>query len=160
MATRNNLCRLRVFVWIIGVVGVAQAAGAVVAAMSVDNPAPAGAQLAVAVGVALVGASTVAARTRFVRRPWRIDDPTSVAIDYASRVMVQVILALGAANIAFAAAIITGAPWIVAIGLVFFVAPLSAVVPTARNIGRAQTELDSQGCPFSLVESLQPRDTV
>ena len=103
------------------------------AAGSVDA-ASSGVQLAVAAGVALVGASTVAARARFLRRPWRIDDEHSVAVDYSVRLIVQVTLALGAANVAYAGAILTGAPWMVAVGLVFFLPPLAAAVPSRRNM--------------------------
>jgi hypothetical protein len=160
MTGGKTLRRLRAFVWVVGVVGLVQAVGAVVAARSIEDPTSAAAQLGVAVGVGLVGASTVAARTRFVRRPWRVDDATALALDYSTRVVVQVILALGAANVAYAGAIITGAGWIIAIGLVFFVAPLVAAVPSTRNLARVEAELEAQGSRFRLLESLQSRDTV
>ena len=156
----KTLRRLKMFVWVVGAVGLVQAVGAVLAARSIEDPTSAGVQLGVAVGVGLVGASTVAARTRFVRRPWRVDDPTALALDYSTRVVVQVILALGAANVAYAGAIVTGAGWIVAIGLVFFVAPLVAVLPTGRNLARVEGELHAQGSRFGLLESLQSRDSV
>ncbi len=159
MATRNNLRRLTIFVWFIGALGLLQAVGSVFAATSVD-PASPGVQLAVAAGVALVGASTVAARSRFLRRPWRVDDEHAVAVDFSVRVIVQVILALGAANVAYAGAILTGAPWMVALGLVFFLPPLAAALPSRRNVRRVQTELADGGCGFDLVESLQSGDTV
>jgi hypothetical protein len=157
MAARNNLRRLTIFVWFIGALGLLQAVGSVFAARSVD-PAPAGVQLAVAAGVALVGASTIAARSRFLRRPWRIDDEHSVAVDYSVRLMVQVILALGAANVAYAGAIVTGAPWMIGVGLVFFLPPLTAALPSRRNLRRVQVELVDAGCEFDLVESLQSDD--
>ncbi len=106
------------------------------------------------------GASTVAARSRFLRRPWRIDDEHSVAVDYSVRLIVQVILALGAANVAYAGAILTGAPWMVGVG--------SRVLPAAvvrrraepAQPGRVQAELAEAGCRFDLVESLRSGDTV
>jgi hypothetical protein len=160
MAGRDNLRRLRIFVAVIAVVGVVQAVGAVVAALGVDDEPSAGVQLAVAAGVAIIGASTVAARSRFLRRPWKTDNATSLAMDYSTRIVVQVILALGAANIAYAGAILSGAPWIVALGLVFFVVPLLSAVPTQRNVQRVQAELDALSCRFDLVESLRTSDTV
>lgn len=160
MGARDNLRRLRIFVAVVAAIGLVQAVGAVVAAAGVDDAPSAGAQLAVAAGVALIGASTVAARSRFIRRPWKTDDLTELAVDYSTRIVVQVILALGAANIAYAGAILSGAPWIVAIGLVFFVAPMLSAVPTPRNVRRVQAELAAQGCPFDLVDSLRTGDTV
>jgi hypothetical protein len=159
MAPRNNLRRLTVFVWFIGGLGGLQAVGSVFAARSVE-PAAAGVQLAVAAGVALVGASTVAARSRFLRRPWRTGEEHEVAVDYSVRLIVQVVLALGAANVAYAGAILTGAPWMIAVGLVFFLPPLFAAVPNRRNLARVQTELADAGCGFDLIESLQSGDTV
>jgi hypothetical protein len=76
------------------------------------------------------------------------------------RVVIQLVLALGAANVEFAGAIVTGAPWIVVLGLVFFVAPLVAAAPTIRNLERAQAALDDLGCRYDLVESLRSADTV
>jgi len=160
MTARDNLKRLRLFFWVVAVIGVGQAVGAFIAAQSADDAPSAGVQLAVAVGVGLVGASTVAARARFVRRPWRTDSASAVAIDYSMRLVVQVILALGAANIAYAGAILSGAPWIVMIGLVFFVVPLVPVVPSARNMSKVQAELDARGCRFDLAESLRATDSV
>jgi hypothetical protein len=157
---RNQLRRLSVFVWLIVVVGLVQAVGAAFAAVNVDDPAAAGVQFAVAVGVALVGASTVAARIRFTRRPWRTDAADALIVDFSTRVVVQVILALGAANVAFAGAILTGAPWMVVVGLVFFLPPMAVVVPTKQNLARVQTELDAQGCRLDLVECLRPTDSV
>jgi hypothetical protein len=151
---------LQLFAWALAVIGLVQAVGAAFAAVNVDDPAPAGAQLAAAVGVALVGASTVAARGRFLRRAWRIDSPDTIAVDYSTRVVVQVILALGAANVAYAGAILTGAAWMVVIGLVFFVPPMAAALPTPRNLARTQAELDAQGCRFALVDCMRPTDTV
>jgi hypothetical protein len=159
MTTRNNLRRLTIFVWFIGGLGLLQAVGSVFAARSVEPAAP-GVQLAVAAGVALVGASTVAARSRFLHRPWRTEEEHSVAVDYSVRLIVQVILALGAANVAYAGAILTGAPWMIAVGLVFFLPPLFAAVPSRRNVARVQSELAEAGCPFDLVESLRSGDTV
>jgi uncharacterized membrane protein len=159
VAARNNLRRLTIVVWFIGALGLLQAVGSVFAATSVDSATP-GVQLAVAAGVALVGASTVAARSRFLRRPWRVDDEHAVAVDFSVRVIVQVILALGAANVAYAGAILTGAPWMVVLGLVFFLPPLAAALPSGRNVRRVQTELADAGCELDLVESLQSGDTV
>jgi hypothetical protein len=158
-APRNTLRRLQIFAWFIVGLGLVQAVGAVFAAMSVDT-AGAGVQLAVAAGVGLVGASTVAARSRFLRRPWRLDDESTVAIDFAVRVLVQMILALGAANVAFAGAILTGAPWMVVIGLVFFLPPVVSALPTTRNLTRIQGELDAQGSPYQLVDALRAADSV
>jgi hypothetical protein len=160
MASRQHLRRITIFFWIVAVLGIGQAVGAFVAAQNLADRPSAGVQLAVAVGVGLIGASTVAARSRFVRRPWRIDSAESIAVDYSIRVVVQVILALGAANVAYAGAILSGASWIVVIGLVFFVAPLVSVVPSRRNLVRLQAELDAQGCSFDLVDSLGSTDTV
>lgn len=157
--TRDNLRRLRIFAWFVCGLGLVQAVGAVFAARSVD-PASAGVQLAVAVGVGLVGASTVAARASFLRRPWRTDDSHSLAVDYSVRLLVQVILALGAANVAYAGAILSGAPWMVVLGLVFFLPPLSAALPTERNLARVQTEVRGTGCPFDVVEAVRTGGTV
>jgi purine-cytosine permease-like protein len=156
---RDNLRRLRLFVWFIGVLGALQAVGALFAASSVD-PATAGVQIAVAVGVALVGASTVAARSRFLRRPWRTEDEHAVVVDYSVRLIVQLVLALGAANVAYAGSILTGAAWMTVLGLVFFLPPLVAAAPSARNLGRVQRELTDAGCSFDLVEALRAGDTV
>lgn len=158
-APRNTLRRLQIFAWFIIGLGLVQTAGAVFASMSVDAATP-GVQLAVAVGVGLVGASTVAARSRFLRRPWRFDDESTVAIDFAVRVLVQLILALGAANVGFAGAILTGAPWMVMLGLVFFVPPVVAALPTTRNVARIQGELDAQGSPYQLIDALRAADSV
>lgn len=160
METPKTLRRLKLFVVLVGVVGVAQAAGALLAARAVEDPASAGLQLAVAVGVGLVGASTVAARARFVRRPWRVEDPVALALDYASRVVVQVVLGLGAANIAYAGAILTGGGWIAVIGLVFLLPPLAAALPTVRNVGRVDRELAAQGSRIGVVEAFRARDSV
>jgi hypothetical protein len=156
---RDNLRRLRIFAWFIGALGLMQALGAVLAARTVD-PASAGVQLAVAVGVGLVGASTVAARASFLRRPWKTHDAHALAVDYSVRLIVQVILALGAANIAFAGAILTGASWMVVLGLVFFVPPLAAALPTARNLARVQAEVRDAGCALDLVDALRTGGTV
>lgn len=152
--------RLRLFVAVVGVVGLVQAVGGVIAALRIDEAASAGVQLAVAVGVGLVGASTVAARTRFLRRPWRTDDAQALALDYSTRVVVQVVLALGAANVAYAGAILTGATWIVVLGLVFFVPPVLAAAPSDRNLARVEAELQAQSSPLRLVDSLRARDSV
>jgi hypothetical protein len=158
-SSRNTLRRLRIFAWFIAALGAVQAVGAAFAATRVEQ-AGAGVQLAVAVGIGFVGASTVAARSRFLRRPWRFDDESALAIDFAVRVLVQLILALGAANVAYAGAILTGAPWMVVLGLVFFLPPVVAALPTSRNLARVQAELDEQGSPFELVDALRGADSV
>jgi hypothetical protein len=159
-SSRDNLRRVRVFFVVVVVIGLVQAVAAAVIASSADDMAATGVQVAVAAGVALIGASTVAARNSFLRRPWNTESPGAVAVGYSVRVVIQLILALGAANVAFAGAIVTGAAWIVVLGLVFFVAPLLAAAPTARNLARTQAALDEAGCRFDLVDSLRSADTV
>jgi hypothetical protein len=160
MAGRDNLRRVRLFFGVVAGVGLVQAVAATVIAASADETAATGVQVAVAAGVALIGASTVAARNSFLRRPWNLDSREAVAVGYSVRVAIQLVLALGAANVAYAGAIIVGTPWIVVLGLVFFVAPLLAAAPTARNLERAQASLDAAGCRYDLVESLRSADTV
>jgi hypothetical protein len=160
VAAHDNLRRVRWFFGVVVGIGLVQAVAAGAIASSSDQMASTGVQLAVAAGVALIGASTVAARSSFLRRPWNTASPAAVAVGYSMRVVIQLILALGAANVAFAGAIVTGAPWIVVLGLVFLVAPLVTAAPTKRNLARVQAALDDVGCRYDLVEALRSADTV
>lgn len=151
----NHLKRLRVFVWVVLVLGVAQAIGAAAVAASRDDPASGPVQLAVAVGVALVGASALGARRRMLDRPWRADTPEEVVYAYVGRLVVQVVLALGSATVAYAGALVTGGAWLVAIGLVLLVLPLAQAMPTDKHLARIQAWLSSHGVTHDLAAALR-----
>jgi hypothetical protein len=151
----GQLRRLQLFVGLVLVVGVAQAIGAGVVAALDDSPATGGLQVAVALGVAVVGATALSARRRFLARPWGARDADDLVVAYAGRIVVLVVLALGSANVAYAGAIVVGAPWLVTIGLVLLVLPLAQTMPTARNLARIEAWLAAQGEPHQLAAALR-----
>lgn len=153
----DYLKRLRAFVIIILVVGLVQGAAAVWVTVVREQRTGPLAQVAVAVAVALVGMSALAARRRMMERPWRVERADEVVYAYAGRLVVQVVLALGSATVAYAGAIVTGGAWLVAIGLVLLVLPLRQAMPTSANLARLQAWLAAQGCVVDLEAALRGR---
>jgi len=144
--------------WLVGATAfvAVETVAMVVVALGVEPPAPPGVQLLTAAGVAVVGSATVVARARFLRAPWRVDTEANLVAGYLARFAFQLVFAVGVANIGFAGAVITGAWWIAAAGLVFYVAPVLRIAPTSSNLATLQAGLDAQGCRLDLLTALRP----
>lgn len=107
-----------------------------------------------AVGVAVAGLVALGATRYFGARPLETGDASQLAGSYRTAFFLKISFAQFPLLLGFAGSFVTGAWWVILVGLAFSLAGFAMAAPTSGNLAREQNRLRSEGSSLDLVAAL------